>query len=254
MNNAIKNYLQPSFLICIIVLALAGSSMSFAIRHFGVYLKKEPMPLKKALDLLDEQALKPYVVVRKQKIENKDVLAGLGTEDYIQWVLEDKSLPENSPTRRFLLFITYYSLPDRVPHVPEECYTGGGYQRVTSEAVVFNIDKPDFKEEVPGRLLVFAKTGFTLRQMLANTKFPVVYFFKVNGKYGNSREDARIALNKNIFGKSSYFSKVELVFNQKATSPDREEALKTSKKILSVILPTLEAEHWPAWDENERKN
>lgn len=251
MNNTIKNYLQPAFLICVIVLALTGSGMSFAIKKFGLYLKKEPMLLKKSLDLLDEQALKPYVVVKKRKIKNKDILDSLGTKDYIQWVLEDQSLPENSPMRRLLLFVTYYSLPNRVPHVPEECYTGGGYQRVTSEAILLNLEGPDFKRDVPVRLLVFAKTGFTLKQMMANTKFPVVYFFKVNGKYKNSREDARIALNKNIFGKSSYFSKVELVFNQKATSPDREEAIKASKKVLSVVLPALEAEHWPAWGEDE---
>lgn len=248
MSNTIKIYLQPAFLICALVLVIANSGMSVAIRHFDVYLKKEPMPLKKTLELLDEKTLEPYRVVSKLKIKNKDVLAALGTEDYIQWILEDPTVAENSPVRKFLLFITYYELPDRVPHVPEECYTGGGYQKMTSEAVTFALNTPVFKEEIPVRYMIFGKAGHTFRRLLASTKFPVVYLFKVNGLYGNSREDARIALNKNIFGKYSYFSKIELVFNQKAVSPDKEETLEAGKKILSLILPVLESEYWPDWD------
>src|SRR4030042_1915767 len=91
----IKYYVQPAFLICAVVLATAGASMSIAIKSFGLYLKKEPCPLKKPLDLLDEKGLTPYKVISKGKIENQDVIETLGTEDYIQWVLEDLDSPAN---------------------------------------------------------------------------------------------------------------------------------------------------------------
>jgi hypothetical protein len=246
MKCDIRVYLQPAFLICAAVLATAGAGMSVAIKSFGVYLKKEPLPLKKSLDLLDQEQLAPYEVLSKEKVDDEDVLKALGTEEYIQWVLEDPDrLAENS-VKRFLLFITYYELPDKVPHVPEECYAGGGYQRLATESVSFDIDKPGLQKEVRARYLVFGSTKSDF--WASGGKFPVVYLFKVNGEYASTRDEARIALNKNIFGKYSYFCKIELVFNQALVSPTKQEAVEASEKALGVILPILERDHWPDWE------
>lgn len=241
----IRVYLQPAFLICVTVLAIAGASMSVAIKKFGVFLKKEPLPLKKSFELLDEKAISPYNILAKLKIENEDILAELGTDDYIQLILEDPEVSINSPVRKLVLFVTYYELPDRVPHVPEECYTGGGYQRLTTEGVTLEIDKSDFKREIPGRYLVFGSIKSDFWQ--SGGKFPVLYLFRVNGEYASSRDDARIILNKNIFRKFSYFSKVELIFNQVSVAPNRQEAVKASEKLLAIVLPVLEREYWPDW-------
>jgi hypothetical protein len=54
-------------------------------------------------------------------------------------------------------------------------------------------------------------------------------------------------LNKNLFGKYSYFSKIELVFNQSLSAPSKQEAIEASEKVLGVILPILEKDHWPDW-------
>ena len=107
-------YLQPAFLTCVGVLALAGGGMSLKTHGFGL-LKKSPLPLKKSLELLGENGLGPYRVVDKSRIANSEVVKELGTEDYIQWVIEDTDAPVDSPVRRLLLFVTYYALPDRVP-------------------------------------------------------------------------------------------------------------------------------------------
>jgi len=244
-----KHYLQPAFLICAVLLALAGSGMSIAIKSFGVYLKKKQLPLKKSLDLLDEKALAPYKVVAKNKIENEEILKSLGTEDYIQWVLEDSDVAADSAVRKCLLFVTYYELPDYVPHVPEECYTGGGYQRLASDSVTFELSNVGFEEKIQGRYLVFGSKDSGHWQ--DSRKFPVLYLFRVNGDYASSREEARVALNKNLFGQYSYFCKIELVFNQSFAPPRKEEAVAASQKLLGVILPILEREHWPFW-ENEK--
>ncbi|UCF00385.1 MAG: hypothetical protein JSV82_04790 [Planctomycetota bacterium] len=247
-----RTYFKPAFLICAAVLAIAASGMSIAIKTFGVYLKKEPLPLKKPLDLLAEKGLGPYVVVSKNIIEEEEIIKSLGTRDYIQWILEDTKAQADSAVRKCALFITYYELPDAVPHVPEECYMGSGFQKLASDSVTFNcrsaIDNHQFS--IPGRYLIFAGTGFNHWQ--SATKFPVLYFFSVNGDYSNSRENARIALNKNIFSKYSYFSKVEWkFFNTKfgaSVYPGAEEAVEASQKLLGVILPVLEKEHWPILD------
>jgi hypothetical protein len=241
----IRVYLQPAFLICAAVLAIAAAGMSIAVKRSGVYLKKEPLPLKKSLDLLDEEQLAPYNVIEKRKILNEEIVEELGTEDYIQWVLEDPNVAADSPVRKCLLFITYYRLPDRVPHVPEECYTGGGYQRLTTDNVTFEIKKSGLKKKILGKYLVFGSTKSNFWQ--SGGTFPVLYLFKVDGEYAGSRDEARITLNKNLFRKHSYFCKIELVFNQSFVAPDKERAVAASEKLLNVILPILEREHWPDW-------
>jgi len=247
-NNAV--YAQPAFVICVAVLALAGVGMSVAKKQLGLYLKKEPLPLQKTLDALDEARLAPYVVTAKREITNKEILQALGTTDYIQWVLTDPREPANSPVKSVLLFVTYYELPDRVPHVPEECYTGGGYQRLATDAVTFAVSRAGQRRDIPGRFLLFGASGGSLWQ--AARRFPVLYLFRVNGTYAGSRDDARIALNRNIFGKYSYFSKIELVFNQGYTAPTRAEAVEACEELLAAILPVLERGHWPKWSGRER--
>jgi hypothetical protein len=245
-NDYVRVYLQPAFLICVLVLAAAGVGMSVTMKKLGIVFKKEPLPLKKSLEYLDEKDLAPYKVVSKEKIRNPDTLKALGTEDYIQWILEDTEQATNSPAKELLLFITYYKLPDRVPHVPEECWTGGGYQKLGSESVTFKIDNGEgFDTNVPAKYLVFAPKKTGLWQ--GGERIPNLYFFKVNGQYAGGREDARLVLNKNLFGKNSYFCKVELVFNRSSTAPSKEQAVKAGEKLLAVILPILEQQHWPDW-------
>jgi len=242
-RNSVAAYLQPAFLICAVVLAASAAGMSVATKKLGLYLKKEPLPLKKPLDALEVEELTPYRVTAKEKIENAEIREALGTEDYLQWVLEDPREPAQSAVREVLVFITYYRLPDRVPHVPEECYTGGGYQRLNTDAVHFEIGAPDARHTIPGRYLRFTRT--TGDPTLALQQFPVVYLFRVNGEYAGSRDDARMALNKNIFRKHSYFCKVELVFNRSAVAPAQKDAVAASERLLRVLLPVLEKEHWP---------
>jgi hypothetical protein len=130
--------------------------------------------------------------------------------------------------------------------VPEECYAGGGYQRLASDSVSLEIDnKGGFRKSIRGKYLVFG--GTKTSQWLSGKKFPVVYLFRVNGEYAGSREEARLILNKNLFRKHSYFSKVEIVFNQASVEVRKDDAIKTSEKLLAVILPVLEQEHWPEW-------
>jgi len=240
-----SGYFQPAFVICAVVLALVGAGMSVAEKKLGLFLKKQPLPLKRSLSEMKVAALAPYEVVAKQQIQNEEILSSLGTTDYIQWVLEDPCQPVESSVRRVMLFVTYYALPDRVPHVPEECYTGGGYQRVATEDVRFRIDGPNRPREIPGRCLVFSASGTNL--ILAAPRFPVLYCFRINGEYAGNRDQARLALNRNIFNPTSYFCKVELVFNQTFATVAQADAVAAGERLLAVVLPLLERDHWPDW-------
>jgi hypothetical protein len=111
--------------------------------------------------------------------------------------------------------------------------------------VAFKVDDGSvFVAKVPAKYLVF---GPKRTSLWAGERIPNLYFFKVNGQYAGSRQEARIALNKNLFGRESYFCKVELVFNRSSIAPSKEQALAASEKLLTVILPILEQEHWPDW-------
>ncbi|HLB73787.1 MAG TPA: exosortase-associated EpsI family protein [Sedimentisphaerales bacterium] len=235
-----RTYLQPAFVICVLVLLLSGVVMS------KFHIEQEPWPLKKPLSLLDEDGLGAYHVVKKLTIEDEDVLTQLGTEDYIQWFLEDSEVLNDSPVRNVMLFITYYPLADRVPHVPEECYVGAGHQLLASEAIEYVLARGQSEELIEGRHLVFQKTG--ANHWGLDEKFSAFYLFSVNGRYAASRNSTRLALYKSTLSMHCYFSKVEWSFlTGSGTSSylDEDEARKAGEKLLAVILPILESKHWP---------
>ena len=242
----LRHYLEPAFLICAGILAAEVIGMAGVQKVFGLYLKKEPLLLKKPLDSLDESGLGNYKV-QKLKIQIEDVIRTLGTEKYIQWLLEDTNAGADSPVRFCMLFITYYDLPDIVPHVPEECYIGGDNEILDSEGMELAVSGENLENKVLVKYLLFrGREG----QFQAEVKFPVFYLFNTNGAYTNSREGTRIELNKNIFSKYSYFSKVEWKFfnsNQFSMTayPGKEESVEASKRLLGVILPKLESKYWP---------
>jgi hypothetical protein len=227
--------------------------MSFAIKTLGVHLKKEPLPLKKPLELLDEQRVRPYRVLSERKIDNPQIIKELGTEDYIEWVLEDAEVEPDSAVRLCSLFITYYDVADkRVTHVPDECYIGVGFQRLGMEGVKFTVNDNSGTRELAGRCVVFSAEDSA--QWWGDVKFAVMYIFNVNGAYAGGREEARFMINKNIFSRYAYYSKVEWKFYNtrlgQTVYPSKQEAVAASSRLLSVFLPVLERDHWPAGPAN----
>jgi hypothetical protein len=248
MNALLKYYAKPAFLLCVAVLALAASGMSLMQSYLKLWLEKEPIALKKSLDDLDESKLSPFTVKEKNRIQSNDIIDSLGTGDYLQWVLVDSEADPEDPASSLMLFITYYGKADSVPHVPEECYTGGGFSKVSSDPVTFEVtgmadDGAGSGRRIPGRYVIFERANSSM--WLGSFSFPVLYTFNVNRIYANTRTDARFILGRNIRGKHSYFSKIEMIFNQMKDPPDQARAVATCEKLLSVLLPVLEQDHWP---------
>lgn len=249
MSSVLKNYLQVPFVLCIVmILAGAGFNAGYKKYH-GLTIIKKPLPLKVSFDDMDEKLLAPYKVLEKAKIENQDVLESLGTEDYMQWILDDTSADPMSPVRNCSVFITYYTgNPDQVPHVPEACYTGGGNQIQNSTSInieVGEVNVPAIPRQIPATSLVFVKKSSEIWQ--ASSEFCVIYFFKVNGEYKGGRDAVRWALG-NLTSEYSYFSKVELkFFNVRGINPDRQQSAEAAGRLLKVLLPILEKYHWPDW-------
>lgn len=264
MQKSLKTYLQPSFLICVAILALAGGLKDKVFGYFDLILSKEAIPLQKAFGLIDKEKLHGYKVLNESKIENKDILESLGTEEYIQWMIEDTDAHPYSPTKYCQLFITYYTGdPDQVPHVPEECYVGAGSTKLGSDKRILKLpkvkpitQKDDLETEYRDfdvRHLTFSLQSRSIWEN--DSVFSVLYFFNVNGEYASGRSETRLALQKNLFSKYSYFSKVEWRFYSNGEQASTEEVISASEKLLTVLLPILEKEHWPDWEKaNQQKD
>ncbi len=262
MNKALL--LKPAFVVCAVILAVSAASKEVVIRTLGVQLTKLPISLKAPFDKMSEKKLEPYLVRNKQKITNRDVLESLGTEEYLQWTLEDSNAPADSPTRFCSLFITYYTgNPDMVPHVPDECYVGGGNQRVGAEEITIDsfsysnaegIASVYLPESIPMQYVVFShqeRNGLT-----PETRFSVQYLFKANGEFCGGRTQTRTVLGKNFFCKYSYFAKIEWKFYgmdySGLVNPEKEKTIEASRKLLSILVPVLEKDHWPDWEKAKR--
>ena len=75
----------------------------------------------------------------------------------------------------------------------------------------------------------------------------MLYFFKANGEYANGRTGTRAIMAKNFSCKYSYFSKVEWKFSGTG-SPSVTDIEEASVKLMRILLPLLETQHWPDWE------
>ncbi|MHC4834493.1 MAG: hypothetical protein ACYTCN_00825 [Planctomycetota bacterium] len=249
-ESGIKTYLKPAFIVCVAVLLTAAFGKEWVIWKFGVQMVKEPIALQRPLDEMNDAVLMPFKLKRKDRIQNRDVLESLGTDEYLKWALEDTEAEQGSPTRYCSLFITYYTgNPDMVPHVPDECYVGGGNEREAGGMVTVDIPREEAVQELDFQYISFKHTD---RQTLRAEEFSVQYFFHANGKYCSSRTDTRLLLGSNWFSKYSYFCKVEWKFYGADSFgliyPDKEQALAASARLMEKLLPELEKNHWPDWE------
>ncbi|MHC4551387.1 MAG: hypothetical protein ACYSUT_01280 [Planctomycetota bacterium] len=245
--NIKMHYLKASFLVCALILLTAAGSKEVIIKALDLQMVKERIDLQTPLDALDETSLAPYQVLNKSKIDGA-TLESLGTEEYLQWFLEDEDAAPTSPTRYCSLFITYYTgTPDMVPHVPDECYVGGGNEFKSKQTLSLNLPG---EKKIDFQSIRFTKTSQNTMQ--GNSEFTVQYFFHANGKYCSGRTETRNLLGQNWFSKYSYFCKVEWKFFGRDsfgdTYPDKEQTLAASEKLLAVLLSELEANHWPDWE------
>ncbi|MBN1817069.1 MAG: hypothetical protein JW828_06885 [Sedimentisphaerales bacterium] len=249
MNPGMKPYLQPAFAVCAIVLAVAALGMDISLKATRAFLVKEPIDLRKSLDLLEVDRLAPYSKIGQERLDAR-MEEELGTSSYLILELEDQEAASESPTRFCRLFITYYSKADRVPHVPEECYLGSGFLPAGSQSLELRLSMDNRMRDLSVRCLHFERSGYM--SMRASEKISVLYFFRVNGHYADDRNEARTILGGNIFGKHSFFSKVEWSFYGKTgtttVQADTDQIKAASEALICRLLPLLERQHWPDWE------
>lgn len=234
------------FAVCVVVLGATAIGLPAVTRQMRIALAKGAVPLRSSLAKLDKNALGPYRFASANVLDPA-VVDALGTTDYIDWILEDTSCTDlSSPLRYARLHVTYYTgQPDAVPHTPDVCMVGAGYEIVRNENTTLQVSTVADSPDVPVRLVTFVKSA-----IFGADEMPIVYTFHCNGKFAATRERVRTAVN-NPLDAYAYYSKIEVGFGWSMARPHfppRDEALAATAKMFSYVLPLLIEKHWPDWN------
>jgi len=244
-SGLVRGLLEPRFILCVVLLAACGAGLQLTKKKLGMWFHKQALPLKQPLTNLNKEALAPYRLLKSHTID-AEVLDSLGTKQYIQWFLEDPELPRNDPRRVMVLFVTYYTgIRDPVPHVPEVCYLGGGFQRQGARRDVVKI--PELGVDVPVRATTFLRPIMGGEQQTT-----VVYTFNCNGKFTPDRAKVRTWMS-NPFERYGYYSKVEITCARGDAGASPAQVIEAAKKLLRKVLPLLVRDHWPDWEQATRR-
>jgi hypothetical protein len=231
---------QPTFLACVVILGASAAGLEATVRILGLEFRKQPIPLRRPLDQLDPAKLLPRYQLAASHSLNPDVLDELGTDQYLNATLRDTSRGENDPLALARVFITYYTGdPDQVPHVPDVCYLGSGFERRSSDKLYLDVPElGPLGRHVPVRVLTFGK-----RSLAASQEIVVLYLFSANGSFESDRQRLRLLLG-NPFERYAYFSKVEISFLGLA---EPQQTIQAGLSVLRKLLPILVHDHWPDW-------
>lgn len=237
---------QPPFLACVVVLVGAIIGAGPVAERLKIVLRKQAVPLRRPLNKLDKAILGPYRFTRAYALDQA-VVDALGTDVYIDWEFKDRKAKDSTGSRRVRLFVTYYTgQPDLVPHTPDQCYLGAGYEIVEKGNRTLDLHGADGELlRVPVRAVTFEATGIR-----HHDRPTVVYTFHCNGKFVNGRTEVRRLL-ANPWDRGAYFCKIEVSFGrqgQASAAAGREETIEAASNFLDRVLPVLLRDHLPDWE------
>jgi BarA-like signal transduction histidine kinase len=249
---------QPSFVVAVVLLAVAAVSLNAATQLMQLYFKKLPVELARPLDSLPQQ-LGHWVQVSKDKPLDKETQEVLATDKYIfrDYVNQDvvgadevakfngKSRPDREamvakiqaahPEAVLNASVTYFTgMVDTVAHIPDRCYVADGFQPSEYEVVKWPVrPAPDGQ---PKRDLEVRFINFEDQTGVSRITRSVGYFFQVNGEYESDPLVGVRARLQSLTEKHAYYAKVEVM----TLLRDREQSAAMMKDFLSAALPEIE--------------
>lgn len=235
---------QLPFMTAAVLLGAAAILAGPGAKWMSLHSVKQPLPLKSPLGKINESEWYPYTVVGRQTLD-PSLVEVLETDQYLLWVLEDRSVPRGSPLQVASLFVTFYTGGSSlVPHSPDACYLGSGYDAAQPHENL-EVDLPKLRESfprVPIRVCTFAKSAVFQREEVS-----VVYTFFCNGRFATTPRRVRLLIH-DLGTTYAFFSKVEVSFPRAS----REQSLEGARKLLDRVLPVLIRDHWPDFAAAER--
>ncbi|MEP0845461.1 MAG: hypothetical protein HRF50_01415 [Phycisphaerae bacterium] len=249
--------ISPRYYVCVAILIASALAMRSTAAALGRHFSKQPLPLKKSLYLLDKSRLAPrYELAPIQPPPLTDeIVQNLGTTEYLDWHIVDKSVDRSSALYRARLFVTYYTgQPDLVPHNPKECLSAAGY--TLARETLANVEVP-----LPGRAAAHIPVSVLEFETPQRSRFvagdgsgaaprlTVAYFFLANGTYVTTRDEVRVRTSS-LFDRYAYYSKIELSFTDAAGAKlaTRDQTIEAIRPLLGKLMPVLLSEHYQEWE------
>lgn len=256
MSKALRN---PAFLVAVIVLAIAASSMSAGIAYFKVYLRKAEIYPESGLKLLSlPSETRSWVQISQDQQVSVEIQEVLGTNNHVTRWYQKKS--ETGDGVVVQLHAAYYTgMIDTVPHVPDRCFVGAGME-MTGEIgdMPLQLDTSRWREDtsVPERLKgrIFTtydrnRAPVRLPRDPADTQIRVMrfrtpgsdtptfagYFFVANGGTVSRAEKVRL-LAFNLDDYYAYYMKVQFTTSKVA---DEHEFVRVCADILNEMYPEI---------------
>lgn len=249
------------FVACVVVLGLGTMAMSAGARMLEVYLKTDPVPLRRSLSVVPS-AIGPWRSVRDTQLD-ASMIEQLGTSSYLTRLYVDS---EGSLHRPLQIHVAYYTDQiDAVPHVPDRCLVAAGLTQRTPDPVnvpidgiletwvddplhqldgepypIAMIDDPLLGEQVEVRMPVgaplvrhmeFLDPGHPDRRLHAG------YFFIANGRWKPSPSGVKLAAFTGG-DRYAYYCKVQIIA-EGDVGYDREAFLGDLEPFLSRMLPEI---------------
>ncbi len=256
--------LRAPFLVALAVLVASAAGMTAGIRAFDIYLAKLPVnaPEGRTLGSIPAETAN-WIKVGADRIESADVVATLGTSNYLSRVYVEKHPKDPARPRAVDLHLAYYTgMIDTVPHVPDRCFIGGGMTQGTDPVYLpLNLDQsrwfldPDVDEAQrgkiwrvrladdrnltsrPGQSVRLPREPESLRMRVMgfdNADGPRIfagYFFIANGGHTDNAQNVR-ALAFNLTDDYAYYVKVQCT-SQAASA---EDLASMSADLLSELI------------------
>lgn len=252
--------------ITLMTLAMSAVAVNAAIVFGGFVTAKLPIYPEdgRALMAISPTALQSWTAVGPDLRENDEVEKTLGTSNYLtrRYVRNGQDPRGN---QKFLqLHTAYYTGSiDTVPHVPERCMVGAGWQ-IDSDprTIAVNLDRtrwvPDPRDpdamklgymrmrtgsgsDAPGRPVNLPKGISDVRMQVTRfiapdgTKLYAGYFFVANGQVATTAFDVRrMAFDKSA--KYAYYMKIQV---SAVDAASEEEFIERAAELLNELLPEL---------------
>ena len=261
-----------------VLVALFGTgaiAMGRLIDAMSLQLEKKPIYPESGRTFLGLPSETPgWKRVGGDRSLSQDVVATLGTENYVSRVYERKEPGPNGQTVRLELHAAYYTDDiDTVPHVPERCFVGGGLQKGSFSRVVplpvdtsrwrpdrsIETDEPDVVGE--SGVIYKVRTLPEYRSVYAEPRLPrnvgpespipfrvseferpgtaplyAGYFFVANGRAVGNAEAVRLE-SFNIKNEYAYYAKVQTTSITGVRTG--EQHAEYSGELIGELLPEI---------------
>lgn len=253
------------------MLVAGGLGFYGLVESFNVYMRKEPVPLRRPLDSIPTR-LGRWERIGTDQIYSDILLEELGTKSYLDRTYAIEGRPERGAMH---VHVAYYTgTIDAVPHIPERCWAVGGLTLTrNSQAVAVPIDTSAWKPSAsaPGYRTASMTDPVTadieevtmpLGDVVVTTiefqhpKKPETrqvggYFFIANGRSESSSYGVRRAAF-NLTERYAYYCKIQLTKAGQVDSPDAsllgpftEEATDLLSQLVPQVMRCLP--DWPTW-------